>query len=182
MSKSQKTFDDLRTIMTRSLIEMQTLVENNVVKEVDFVPMASLFLIGLMSTAADLAEVVTRGSAAYLYSEVEAAAKNGGLRSVVKAQEQGGNKYSVSDIAPDDLPAAMNYLGQELGAALFKHIHDLPKQLRTVEVLLRGVEALMTNLLHQKFNAPENPHEILDSFCEHVHMALDDLAKKQKKK
>ena len=39
-------------------------------------------------------------------------------------------------------------------------------------MLLRGVEALLANLLHQKFNAS---HHILDSLCERVHRALNDL-------
>ena len=32
-------------------------------------------------------------------------------------------------------------------------------------------------MLHKKFSTS---HAILDSFCEHVHMALDDLAKRAK--
>lgn len=39
-------------------------------------------------------------------------------------------------------------------------------------MLLWGIEALLVNLLNQKF---ENPHQILDSLCEHVHIALTDL-------
>ena len=71
------------------------------------------------------------------------------------------------------MPNAMNYIGQNLAATLFKSIHELPAPLRTQEMLLRGVEALLGNLLHQKFS---NAHDILDSLCEHVHSALDDLA------
>lgn len=180
MSKSKKAFDELNIVMTQALLQMQTLVENDVTKESDFTSMASLFLIGLMSTAADISELMTPNSGTHLYSEVEAAAKNGGFRNIHNAMGKGGNHYSVSDIAPDDATTAMNYLGQELGATLFKHIHDLPKPLRTPEMLLRGVEALVTNLLHQKFNTPENPHAILDSLCEHVHMALNGLDKRPK--
>ena len=44
--------------------------------------MASLFLIGLMSTAADISELMTPNSGTYLYSEIEAAAKNGGFRNI----------------------------------------------------------------------------------------------------
>ena len=182
MSKSKKAFDELNEIMTRSLIQMQKLVEKDVTREGDFIPAASLFIIGLMSTAADLSELVIPGSGAYFYAEIEAAAKNGGLRSIKKTQAKGGNSYSISNIAPDDVPNAMNYLGQELGTTLFKHFHELPKPLRKPEMLLRGVEALMGNLLHQKFNDPEDPHAILDSLCEHVHMALDDLAARNKPK
>ncbi len=74
----------------------------------------------------------------------------------------------------------MNYLGQELGTALFKHIHELPAPLRKPEMLLRGVEALLANLLDKKFNKPLDPHQILDSFCEHVHMTLNDLSAREK--
>lgn len=111
MSKSKKVFDELNEIMTSSLLQMHKLVEEDVTKESDFISMASLFIIGLMSTASDLSKLVVPGSAAYFYTEIEAAAKNGGLRGVKKTQEKGGNSYSISNIAPDDLSNAMNYLG-----------------------------------------------------------------------
>jgi len=84
--------------------------------------------------------------------------------------------YSVSNIESDDDVTAMNYLGQELGTALFKGLHELPLPLRKPEMLLRGVEALLANLLNQKFN---NSHDILDSLCEHVHMSLSDLERRK---
>lgn len=49
-------------------------------------------------------------------------------------------------------------------------------------MLLRGVEALLGNLLYHKFNSLEDPHAILNSFCEHVHMAIDDLTERKKPK
>lgn len=70
------------------------------------------------------------------------------------------------------MTTAMNYLGQELATTLFKALHELPMPLRKPEMLLRGVEALLTNLINQKF---DNPHNILDSFCDHVHMSLTDI-------
>jgi hypothetical protein len=182
MTKSKKTFDNLDVVMTQALVQMWALVENGATQEADFIRVASVFLIGLMSTAADMSEIAVPGSSAYFYAEIEAAAKNGGLRWIKKVQEQGGNSYSISNIANNDLAGAMNYLGQELSVTLFKHLNDLPKPLRTIEMLVRGVEVLMANLLHQKFNSPKDPHATLDSFCEHVHMALDDLAKRGKPK
>lgn len=76
-------------------------------------------------------------------------------------------------MAPDDYPSGMNYIGQALSTTLFKSIHELPKPMQNAEMLLRGVECLLGNLLHQKFT--EDAHGILDSLCEHVHMALNDL-------
>tara|TARA_B110000879_G_scaffold208822_1_gene295201 strand:+ start:73 stop:351 length:279 start_codon:yes stop_codon:yes gene_type:complete len=80
--------------------------------------------------------------------------------------------YSLSDIEPDDATKAMNYVGEKLSVILFKSICELPTELRTEEMMLRGIEALLGNLLNQKFS---NPHDILDSFCEHVHSSLKDL-------
>ena len=68
----------------------------------------------------------------------------------------------------------MNYVGQQLIIALTKALHELPISLRSPETQLRGIEALLANLLSQKFT---NAHEILDSLCDHVHMALNDLSK-----
>ncbi len=113
------------------------------------------------------------GSASFIYADVEAVAKSGGLRAIKKIQSTNGSiNYSVSNIKDDDESTAMNYLGQELSTTLFKAIHELPMPLRKPEMFLRGVEALLANLLNQKF---DNSHQILDSLCEHVHMALGDL-------
>ncbi len=68
----------------------------------------------------------------------------------------------------------MNYIGQALSTTLFKSIHELPQSLRKPEMLLRGVECSLGNLLHQKF-CEHDAHKVLDNLCEHVHMALDDL-------
>jgi hypothetical protein len=66
------------------------------------------------------------------------------------------SQYSVSNIEPDDMTTAMNYLGQELSTAFFKGLHELPMSLRKPEMLLRGIEALLTNLLIKKFDNPHN--------------------------
>ena len=41
-------------------------------------------------------------------------------------------------------------------------------------MILRGIEALIANTLHQKFNG-QGTHDILDQMCGHVHMSLQDL-------
>ena len=100
-----------------------------------------------------------------------------GLNAIKNVQSANGLLgYSVSNIEPDDMTTAMNYMGQELGTALFKALHELPISLRKPEILLRGIEALLANLLSQKF---DSSHQILDSLCEHVHMTLDDLKQRQ---
>jgi hypothetical protein len=102
----------------------------------------------------------------------------GGLRAIKKQQlDQGSKNYSVSNIDSDDITTAMNYVGQELSTTLSKVIHELPLPLRSLEVFLRGIEALLTNFLNQKF---KDPHQVLDDFCEHVHMALNDLESRVK--
>src|SRR6185312_11522366 len=104
---------------------------------------------------------------------VEAAAKLGGLRSIRKMQEAKSSvHYSVSGIDPNDKVTAANYLGFELANTLFKGFHELPQPLRQPEMLLRAVETLLANLISQKFN---HSHEILDQFCEHVHMSLSNI-------
>lgn len=176
MSKNGKTFDKLQGIMTDALLQMQVLIASDENRREDYLSAINLFLTGVISTAADMAEVIFPGSSSYVYTEIEAASKEGGLRAVRDAQAK-GRSYSVSNIAPDDFGEAMNYIGQELGITLFKHIHDLPVPLRKPEMLLRGIEALLGNVLDQKFGEAfgEDPHKILDSLCEHVHMALKDL-------
>lgn len=170
MSKTDKElFEEQRQIMTEALLKMNKLSQSRPIENSYYLSLTKMFIVGILSTAADLAELRAEGSASWLYSEIEAAARIGGIQGIKNA---GGNKYSLSDIEPDDFPNAMNYIGQNLATTLFKSIHELPQPLRTPEMLLRGVEALLANLLNQKF---DGSHDILDSLCEHVHMVLDDL-------
>ncbi|BCA93719.1 hypothetical protein TUM19329_00800 [Legionella antarctica] len=165
-------YDELKTIMTDALLQMSRLSESGVTRNADFLATTQLFLISIISTVAEIAETVSEGGATWVYAEIETAAKHGGIDTIRKTTTS-KNQYSIADMAPDDFPSAMNYIGQELSATLFKSMHELPQPLRKPEMLLRGVEALLGNLLNQKFS--DNSHGILDSLCEHVHMALDDL-------
>ena len=159
-------------VMVKAILEMKTLVDNDLTQRADFVYTVNLLLQGLITTAADLAETYQPGAGAYLYSEIEAGVKSGALHAIEKIITQEGSiGYSISNIDPEDAETAMNYLGQQLAVTLFKGIHELPKPLQDEEMLLRGIEALLANLLQQKFSAP---HQILDRFCDHVHLALSN--------
>ena len=165
--------DDLHKVMANALLQLQQLVNSDISQKHDFLSIVNVFLLGVVSTAVDLVEVTSPGATPLLYADIEAAAKLGGLRAIKKIQlENGSASYSVSNISPDDIGTAMNYLGEKLSTSLYKSLHELPFSLRTSEVLLRGIEALISNLLNQKF---DNPHQILDTFCKNVHMSLNDL-------
>ena len=177
MTESTRVADELSKIMVNSLLQLKKLVDNESDGGIDLLSTINLFLLGVISTAVDLAQIELPGSAPLIYAEVEAAAKSGGLRSIKKMQNiTGSTHYSVSNIDPDDAMAAMDYVGQALSTALFKGLHELPLPLRKPDVMLRAIEALLANVLNQKF---ENAHDVLDNMCGHVHMALTDL-KKQK--
>ena len=163
--------DELNQVATTALFQLQKIIAKDLVKKHDFLSVVKLFLSSIMSTAGDLVELAVPGSAQIMYADLEAVAKAGGFRAI-KKQQSGLVNYSVSNIDSNDQTTAMNYLGQELSTTLFKTIHELPKPLRSPEMLLRGIEALLANLLNQKFN---NAHQMLDDLCAHVHMALDDL-------
>ena len=75
------------------------------------------------------------------------------------------------------MATGMNYIGQQLSISLFKSLLEIPLPLRNQEMMLRSVEVLLANLLNQKFM--NNAHQILDSLCEHVHMALTDLEQRK---
>jgi hypothetical protein len=178
MPKSIEITRELNQVMLNAMLELKRLVDYDLSQKHDFLSTINTFLLGVVSSAVDLVELNLPGSAPFIYADVEAAAKLGGLRSIKNMQSANGAvKYSVSNIDPDDMTTAMNYLGQELSTALFKGMHELPMPLRKPEMWLRGVEALLANLLNQKFN---NSHDILDSLCDHVHMALTDLESRAK--
>lgn len=178
MSKDSKTSSKVSAVITQALFKLKDLVDNDAEYEMDYHQVVTLFLQGVISTAIDLAELHSPGVFLVIYADIESSSKLGGLRAIAKMQsEKGSISYSVSDIDAGDPAMAMNYLGQQMSTTLFKGIHELPLPLRNQEMLVRGVEALLANLLNDKF---DNPHAVLDTFCEHVHMALNDLATRVK--
>jgi hypothetical protein len=163
--------------MSNSLFELKEAIVDDLDNNHDLISIVQVFLLGVMSTSVDLVEINHTGSAPIIYADVEAAAKEGGMRSIEKMKkETGSTTYSVSKISPDDMTAAMNYLGDKLSSTLFKGLYELPMPLRKTETMLRAIEALLANLLNQKFN---NAHVILDDLCAHVHMALNDLEQRR---
>ena len=148
-------------------------------KSTSIIPALSLSIVSVVSMIADLLEVKYQGASTYFFKEVETGLKLDIVEKIKSfQQEKGGASYSLSDIAPNDFENGMNYLGQALSETLFSTIHELPKSMHTQEMLLRGVEALLANLLHSKFRALGDVHSILDSLCEHVHMNLKALDNK----
>lgn len=177
--KSDKTSEELSTVMTEALFKLQALVEHDPSKSHDFLSIARTFLTGIITTTADLLEVTQPGSGPLIYADIEALAKNGRFLCIADvAKNNGSARYSISDIGPNDMESGMNYVDQKLSETLSASIHELPMPLRTLEMFLRPIETLLANLLNQKFNTPNDPHKILDSLCEHVHMGLDDLNKR----
>lgn len=170
---------EINQVMLSALLELKKLVDYDLTQQHNFIDIAKTFLLGVVSSTIDLIEINMPGSAPLLYADVEASAKLGGLRSIAKwSADYGSMNYSVSNIADDDITTGMNYLGQQLSISLFKGLHELPMPLRNQEMLLRSVEVLLANLLNQKFR--NNAHDILDSFCDHVHMALKDVESRKK--
>ena len=174
--------DELNQVMTSALFQLQRILDKDLVRKDNFLPMIQTFLIGIISTTADLANNVLPGSTQVIYADITAATKMGDLMAVRQQQlEQGAMDYSVANIKSQDATTAMNYVGQELATTLFKAINELPLPLRSTEMFLRGIEALLSNLLEQKFK-DHDPHQVLSNFCEHVHMALNDLKNRKRDK
>jgi len=176
MVKNKKGIDKLTEIINISLQQLQDLSDPKLSRDSNILTDLPIFLTSIITTCSDLMEIDYPGVATqYIYTEIEAAMKLGGLRAIKDYQLKNGSRnYSVSNIADDDLETAMNYVGQALSVTLFKVIQEVPLPLRTKELLLHSVEVLLTNLLHGKF-AEDKPHKLLDSVCEHVHIGLKAL-------
>src|SRR5437762_10789812 len=115
MPKSKEITRELNQVMLNAMLELKKLVDYDLSQKHDFLSVINTFLLGVVSSAVDLVELNLPGSAPFIYADVEAAAKLGGLRSIKNMQSANGAiKYSVSNIDPDDMTTAMNYLGQEL--------------------------------------------------------------------
>lgn len=167
-----KVMDRLESVIKNALFELRSLVDPELTQKTNFVPIVTLFLQSLISTAADLAEFSCPGAGAYLYSEIEANAKEGRLRAIEDITTQ---KESVSDLFLEDVEMALNHLGQTLFHALFKGLSELPKPFQNQDMVLRGVEVLLANLLYKNF---EEPHPVLEQFCDTVYAALASLSSK----
>ncbi len=162
---------NIQQILTNSLKELIALCKDDAISDEKSLWIVSTFLKALVSTAAGLMDIQMAGGAAFLYTEIEKDAKAGGRRSIHDFGGKLSDTLSLSEINDDDLPAAMNYLGQQLSTTLFKGMYELPSSFQTVEVPLRAIEALLVNFLHQKF---KDPHDILDQFTANAHLSLTD--------
>ncbi|MBY0533764.1 MAG: hypothetical protein K2P31_02215 [Rickettsiaceae bacterium] len=85
--------------MTSALFQLQKILDKDLVRKNNFLPIIQTFLIGIISTTADLVNNVLPGSAQVIYADIEAATKMGGLRAIRKQQlEQGAINYSVANM------------------------------------------------------------------------------------
>lgn len=165
---------ELHDLMTKTLFQMRDLVNLAGNNPEELVPEIKLFLLSVVSTAADLVETAMPGGGAYIYEEIAAGAKIGGMRNIAKNVQD--THHAVSGVDEDDISTAMNHIGKQLINTLTKAMNELPLELRNQETQLRGVETLLVNLLSQKF---DHPHYVLDSLCDHVHMGLDQLSTRE---
>lgn len=171
MTPYEKKISDIQSIITSSLQELIHLCKDSTISDEKNLFVVSSFLKAIVSTSAELMDVQIPGGAGFLYAEIEKDAKSGGMMSIHNFGGKLSETISISEIEEDDLPAAMNYLGQKLSTALFKGILEIPTSMQSMEVMIRGIEALLVNLLHQKL---DNPHEVLDQFTNNAHMSLTD--------
>jgi len=73
---------EVSKVMTNALCELQRLVTEDPSKQHDVLMITKTFLMGVISTAVDLTEVRAPGSAPFLFADIEAVAKSGGLRAI----------------------------------------------------------------------------------------------------
>lgn len=175
-----KTENIIAEIQAATLNELKKMVSLiNDANSNNLVPSVSLLVVSLVSTLSDLLESKHEGASTHFFKEVETGLQLGIVDKIKDLQtKNGGASYSLSEISPNDFENGMNYLGQALSETLFSTIHELPETMRNQEMFLRGIEALLANLLHSKFRALGDVHGILDSLCEHVHMNLKALGNK----
>lgn len=177
MTPYEEKVENIQSILTNSLQELVALCKDDTMSDDKSLFVVSNFLKAIVSTAAGLMDIQIPGGSAFLYAEIEKDAKSGGMSSIHEFGGKLSETLSISEIEENDFPAAMNYLGQQLSTTLFKGLYELPESFQTLEVPLRAIEALLVNLLHQKYN---NPHDILDQFTANAHLSLTDTQRRFK--
>jgi hypothetical protein len=175
MTEYEQKVANTQTILTESLQSLMALCREGEMDDEKSLFLVSNLLKAVISGAAGLMEIQIPGGSAFLYAEVEKEAKAAGTESIHSFGGKLSETISLSEIEDNDLPAAMNYLGQQLSTTLFKGILELPASMQGLEVMLRAIEAMFVNLLHQKF---EDPHDILDQFTTNAHLSLTDLQRR----
>jgi len=170
---------ELQTVMADTLCKMQKILEEqlNTTKQSDYLSFVMPLLMAIIYKIAEVAENKHRGLSEVILGSVHemTAGENSAFSTIQNIQsKEDALAYSISKINPKDQTEAMNYLGQRLADSMHKHILELPLPLQNDEIRLRGMEALLANILNSTFNE-EQAHSVLDQFNEHVHMALDDL-------
>ncbi len=106
-TSSAESMIELQHVMTKTLFEMRDLVNLAGNNPDELVPAIKLFLLSVVPMAADLVEVSVPGAGAYLYAEIEAGAKIGGISKIAKSVQDNVPHYSVSGMDEDDMPTAI---------------------------------------------------------------------------
>jgi len=99
-SKSPNTQKELNRIMADSLFQLKKLVDNDPSQKVDLISVVKLFLLGVISTSVDLVSINVPEGVPYIYAEIEAIAKAGGLRNIKEFQSKHGLNIMKSALHP----------------------------------------------------------------------------------
>jgi hypothetical protein len=135
----------------------------------------------IISDIADYFEEKLEGSSTKFFKTIEKNVVKCAKDSIVDYKDaRDSQSYKLDKIKSGDIDTAMNYIGDQLSNTLIEKVHELPDDLQNEEVLIRSIEILLANLLNQKFRKLGDVHKILDSFSEHVHMAIDSLESRNK--
>lgn len=174
MSKNNEVVKELNQVIKNTLSQFNKIIESEKGQEQDFLSWVNKFLLNVISTTVDLSKKYSSGSAPFIYAEIEAAARIGGLHAIqnVNPEDVPVISSSVPPMESEEMITAINYLGQILLTTIFKGFNELPISLRHPETVLRSVEAFLANLFRKKFHAS---HDLLNELCNHVHIALDDF-------
>lgn len=79
--------------------------------------------------------------------------------------------------SPEEFSKAMNFIGQNLLSTLIQSIQELPAPLRNNEMVLQGLAAFLSNVIHKQW--PDNKEarkETLDRFTKIVNAHLANIA------
>lgn len=88
----------------------------------------------------------------------------------------GNNKKQTSGLTPEDYNKAMNFIGQSQLANLVKTMQELPESLRSNEMVLQGLAAFLSNVLHKQFPTDaEARGQIFERFSKLVNTHLDNI-------
>lgn len=183
ITPSLKDVESISQIMARTLQNLHQFIETqgNHDKPEEIMVLMLSFCTGLIMQLQNKVETLEEGlGRKFLETLNEATGKDSGGLEIIK--KLGTNdpslSYSSSGIAPNDLPAAIEFLENNIRNNIKIHMDSLPYALRNEVILFNALAMVLANLFNS-LNS-KNANSMIDNFAENIRIFTRETKKDKK--